>query len=65
MLIDLKITMSFAHFSITANGRTTLNLERRVDHEGHPLAITTTDAVTGGGIPPSFWREAPGNGKLA
>ncbi|CAO2829415.1 unnamed protein product [Amaranthus hypochondriacus] len=47
---------------IEANGRTTLNLERRVDHEGHPLAITTTDAVTGGGIPPSFWRETPGNG---
>lgn len=47
---------------IEANGRPTLNLERRLDHEGHPLAITAADAVTGGGVPPSFWRETPGNG---
>uniref|UniRef100_A0A803L125 Uncharacterized protein n=1 Tax=Chenopodium quinoa TaxID=63459 RepID=A0A803L125_CHEQI len=45
-----------------ANGRPTLNLERRLDHEGHPLAITAADAVTDGGCPPSFWRETPGNG---
>ncbi|XP_021746780.1 trihelix transcription factor GT-4-like [Chenopodium quinoa] len=47
---------------IEANGRPTLNLERRLDHEGHPLAITAADAVTDGGCPPSFWRETPGNG---
>lgn len=46
---------------IEANERPTLNLERRLDHEGHPLAITAADAVTGGGVPPSFWRD-PGNG---
>lgn len=46
---------------IEANERPTLNLERRLDHEGHPLAITAADAVTGGGVPPSFWRDA-GNG---
>ncbi|KAL2903573.1 Trihelix transcription factor GT-1 [Bienertia sinuspersici] len=46
---------------IEANGRPTLNLERRLDHEGHPLAITAADAVTGGGVPPSFWRETPGD----
>ncbi|XP_074295672.1 trihelix transcription factor GT-1-like isoform X1 [Silene latifolia] len=66
---------SFLHFSdkgiddasipfgpMEANGRPTLNLERRLDHEGHPLAITVADAVTDGGVPPSFWRETPGNG---
>lgn len=47
---------------LEANGRPTLNLERRLEPEGHPLAITAADAVTGGGCPPSFWRETPGNG---
>ncbi|KAK9707525.1 hypothetical protein RND81_07G203300 [Saponaria officinalis] len=66
---------SFLHFSdkgiddasipfgpMEANGRSTLNLERGLDHEGHPLAITVADAVNGGGVPPSFWRGTPGNG---
>ncbi|GMH20771.1 hypothetical protein Nepgr_022613 [Nepenthes gracilis] len=47
---------------IEANGRTTLNLERRLDHDGHPLAITAADTVGASGVPPSFWREAPGDG---
>ncbi|KNA16139.1 hypothetical protein SOVF_091750 [Spinacia oleracea] len=47
---------------IEANGRPTLNLERRLDNEGHPLAITAADDVTGGGCPPSFWRDTPANG---
>ena len=47
-----------------ASGRPTLNLERRLDHDGHPLAITAADAVTAGGVPPWNWRETPGNGKL-
>lgn len=47
-----------------ASGRPTLNLERRLDHDGHPLAITTADAVAASGVPPWNWRETPGNGKL-
>ncbi|KAG7974648.1 hypothetical protein I3843_06G058400 [Carya illinoinensis] len=47
---------------VEATGRPTLNLERRLDHDGHPLAITTADAVGASGVPPWSWREAPGNG---
>ncbi|XP_022961942.1 trihelix transcription factor GT-1-like isoform X2 [Cucurbita moschata] len=42
-------------------GRPSLNLERQLDHDGHPLAITAADAVAATGIPPWNWREAPGN----
>ncbi|KAJ8773653.1 hypothetical protein K2173_005899 [Erythroxylum novogranatense] len=45
-----------------ASGRQTLNLERRLDHDGHPLAITAADAVATSGVPPWNWRENPGNG---
>ncbi|KAJ9169383.1 hypothetical protein P3X46_017586 [Hevea brasiliensis] len=45
-----------------ASGRPTLNLERRLDHDGHPLAITAAEAVAAGGVPPWNWRETPGNG---
>ncbi|XP_044493133.1 trihelix transcription factor GT-1-like isoform X1 [Mangifera indica] len=48
---------------VEASGRPTLNLERRLDHEGHPLAITTADAVAATGVPPWNWRDTPpGNG---
>lgn len=48
---------------VEATGRPTLNLERRLDHDGHPLAITTADAVAAAGVPPWNWREPPpGNG---
>ncbi|XP_022725727.1 trihelix transcription factor GT-1-like isoform X2 [Durio zibethinus] len=53
---------SFMHFADKASGRPTLNLERRLDHDGHPLAITAADAVAAGGVPPWNWREASGNG---
>ncbi|KAK8582921.1 hypothetical protein V6N13_069687 [Hibiscus sabdariffa] len=66
---------SFMHFSdkgfedtgitfgpLEASGRPALNLERGLDHEGHPLAITAADAVASSGIPPWNWRETPGNG---
>ncbi|KAM2334120.1 hypothetical protein ACFXTH_011709 [Malus domestica] len=53
-------SISFA--PVEASGRPTLNLERRLDHDGHPLAITAADAVTPGGVPPWNWRETPGNG---
>ncbi|XP_039015284.1 trihelix transcription factor GT-1-like [Hibiscus syriacus] len=65
---------SFMHFSdkgfedtgitfgpLEASGRPTLNLERGLDHEGHPLAITAADAVAASGVPPWNWRETPGN----
>ncbi|XP_015572251.1 trihelix transcription factor GT-1 isoform X1 [Ricinus communis] len=45
-----------------ASGRPTLNLERRLDHDGHPLAITAADAVAASGVPPWNWRETPGSG---
>ncbi|XP_023538198.1 trihelix transcription factor GT-1-like [Cucurbita pepo subsp. pepo] len=47
---------------VEAGGRPSLNLERQLDHDGHPLAITAADAVAATGIPPWNWREAPGNG---
>ncbi|XVE92229.1 hypothetical protein REPUB_Repub01dG0079000 [Reevesia pubescens] len=66
---------SFMHFSdkgfedtgisfgpVEASGRPTLNLERRLDHDGHPLAITAADAVAASGVPSWHWRETPGNG---
>ncbi|KAL1328554.1 hypothetical protein AAHE18_13G381400 [Arachis hypogaea] len=46
---------------VEATGRPTLNLERRLDHDGHPLAITTAEAVAASGVPPWNWRETPGN----
>lgn len=47
---------------VLANGRPALNLERSLDHDGHPLAITAVDAVPANGVPPWNWRETPGNG---
>ncbi|KAK4785552.1 hypothetical protein SAY86_002241 [Trapa natans] len=47
---------------VEASGRSTLNLERRLEHDEHPLAITPTDAVAANGVPPWNWRETPGNG---
>ncbi|XP_023545965.1 trihelix transcription factor GT-1-like isoform X1 [Cucurbita pepo subsp. pepo] len=48
-------------FGPVEGGRPSLNLERQLDHDGHPLAITAADAVAATGIPPWNWREAPGN----
>ncbi|KAJ4972696.1 hypothetical protein NE237_005870 [Protea cynaroides] len=53
---------SIQFVSVEASGRSTLNLERRLDHDGHPLAIAAADAVAAGGVPPWNWRETPGNG---
>ncbi|PKI78347.1 hypothetical protein CRG98_001290 [Punica granatum] len=47
---------------VEASGRPTLNLDRRLDHDGHPLAITPADAVAANGVPPWNWRETPGSG---
>ncbi|XP_065874193.1 trihelix transcription factor GT-1-like isoform X2 [Euphorbia lathyris] len=47
---------------VEASGRPSLNLERRLDHDGHPLAITAAEAVAASSVPPWNWRETPGNG---
>lgn len=47
----------------SANGRSTVNLERPLDNDGDPLVITTAEAVAASGVPPWNWRETPGNGK--
>ena len=44
-------------------GRTTV--KRCWDHDGHPLAMTTADAVAPSGIPQWIWRETLGNGYFA
>ncbi|XP_069148436.1 trihelix transcription factor GT-1-like isoform X6 [Solanum lycopersicum] len=58
-LDDTSITFG----PVEENGRPTLNLERRLDHDGHPLAITAADAVTASGVSPWNWREPHGTGQ--
>lgn len=53
---------SMAFGSLEASARSTVNLERRLDHEGHPLAIAATESVVANGVPPWNWREPNGNG---
>ncbi|KAG9147285.1 hypothetical protein Leryth_018007 [Lithospermum erythrorhizon] len=48
---------------VEANDRQTLNLERQLDHEGHPLATATADVVAASGVSPWNWRGTPGNGE--
>ncbi|CAN8266471.1 unnamed protein product [Cochlearia groenlandica] len=47
--------------SVEANGRPELNVERQLDHDGPPLAITSDDAATSTGIHSWNWRETPSN----
>nr|XP_043608091.1 trihelix transcription factor GT-4 isoform X2 [Erigeron canadensis] len=47
---------------VEANARGALNLERQLDQEGHPLAITAPDTMAASGVSPWNWRETPGNG---
>ncbi|KAJ9562517.1 hypothetical protein OSB04_007677 [Centaurea solstitialis] len=47
-----------------ANGRSTVNLERPLDNDGDPLAITTAEAVAANGVPPWNWRETPEMAKV-
>ncbi|PKU61538.1 trihelix transcription factor GT-1 isoform X1 [Dendrobium catenatum] len=53
---------SIPYNSVEANGRSSFNLERRLDPDGHPLAITSADAVAAGGVPPWNWRDTSANG---
>ncbi|XP_061352968.1 trihelix transcription factor GT-1-like [Gastrolobium bilobum] len=48
---------------VQATGRPTLNLERSLDHDRHPLDITTADAVAASGVPSWNWRETTVNGE--
>ena len=45
-----------------ASGTQTLNLEKRLDHDGHPLAIAAAETVAANGVSPWNWRETPANG---
>uniref|UniRef100_A0A1D1XQZ3 Trihelix transcription factor GT-1 n=1 Tax=Anthurium amnicola TaxID=1678845 RepID=A0A1D1XQZ3_9ARAE len=46
----------------SVEARSTLSLDRSLDHDGLPLAITAADAVGANGVPPWSWRDASGNG---
>lgn len=50
---------------LIAADRTAVDLERQLDHDGDPLAITAADAVAANGVPPWNWREGPENGELS
>ncbi|XP_026661118.1 trihelix transcription factor GT-1-like [Phoenix dactylifera] len=47
---------------VEGTGRSTLNVDRRLDHERHPLAITAADEVAASGVSPWNWRDTPANG---
>ncbi|KAD5317188.1 hypothetical protein R6Q57_007646 [Mikania cordata] len=47
---------------VEGDARGALNLERGLDQEGHPLAITGADTMAASGVSPWNWRETPGNG---
>lgn len=53
---------TYIHFSPKGGGKSSLNLEHRLDHDGHPLAIASVDAATANGVPPWNWRDATANG---
>ncbi|XP_073007090.1 trihelix transcription factor GT-1-like isoform X2 [Typha latifolia] len=48
--------------SVEASGRSTLSVERHLEHERHPLAITAADAVATNGVNPWNWRDTSTNG---
>ncbi|CAL9173791.1 unnamed protein product [Musa hybrid cultivar] len=47
--------------SVEASGRSPLNLDRPMEHDRHPLAITAVDAVAANSVPPWNWRDASVN----
>lgn len=60
---ELKYCSNFLVHLHTAKGSASLNLERQLDHEGHPLAITA-DAIAANGVSPWDWRGTPENGQF-
>uniref|UniRef100_A0A0D6QVI3 Myb-like domain-containing protein n=1 Tax=Araucaria cunninghamii TaxID=56994 RepID=A0A0D6QVI3_ARACU len=53
---------TYINFSPKGSGRSSLNLEHRLDHDGHSLAIASADAAAANGVPPWNWRDANANG---
>lgn len=47
-----------------ANGRSPLNMDRPLEHDRHPLAITAAEAVAASGVNPWSWRDPSVNGKV-
>ncbi|XP_017231612.1 trihelix transcription factor GT-1 isoform X3 [Daucus carota subsp. sativus] len=54
-------TSAITYGPVEAKGSAPLNLERQLDHDGHPLAITA-DTIAANGISPWDWRGTPENG---
>ncbi|XP_042458315.1 trihelix transcription factor GT-1-like [Zingiber officinale] len=52
-------------FGSVEGGRSPLNLDRTLEHDRHPLAITTADAVAANSVPPWNWRDASVNDNSA
>ncbi|XP_065039633.1 trihelix transcription factor GT-4 isoform X2 [Musa acuminata AAA Group] len=42
---------------VEANGRSPLNMDRPLEHDRHPLAITAAEAVAASGVNPWSWRD--------
>lgn len=53
---------TYINFSPKANGKSSLNMERRLDHDGHHMAIGSADTAAPNGVPPWNWRDATANG---
>ncbi|OAY72484.1 Trihelix transcription factor GT-1 [Ananas comosus] len=49
-------------YDLLAGGRSTLSVERHLESERHPLAITAADAVATNGVNPWNWRDSSANG---
>ncbi|KAG6505395.1 trihelix transcription factor GT-1-like isoform X1 [Zingiber officinale] len=52
-------------FGSVEGGRSPLNLDRTLEHDRHPLAITAADAVAANSVPPWNWRDASVNDNSA
>lgn len=53
---------SYVQYSPKGPSRSALNLERRLDQEGHQLSLPSGDAVVENGIHPWAWRDPTVNG---
>lgn len=53
----------FFYFSL-GSGRSTLSMDRHLESDRHPLAITAAEAVATNGTNPWNWRDTPTNGTM-
>ncbi|KAG6508848.1 hypothetical protein ZIOFF_034230 [Zingiber officinale] len=51
--------------AMPSTSRSPLNLDRTLEHDRHPLAITAADAVAANSVPPWNWRDASVNDNSA